>query len=124
MTRLRDHAAKGYNLIERFSEDVDVLVSPAKGDSAKSRERLLLAMVEGVATEMGVEWTAARDPGRGTSAHRADVLVYPRLPRRGTIVVPIEDRGVLLETGFAGGNWRSETTPVVRRPKSRNTLSP
>jgi hypothetical protein len=111
--------AKGYNLIERFSEDVDVLVSPAKGDSAKSRERLLLAVVEGVATEMGVTWTPARDPGRGTSAHRADVLVYPRLPRRGTIVVPIEDRGVLLETGFAGGNWPSELveiTPILCEP--------
>ena len=29
--------SKGYELIERFSEDVDILIQPAKGDSAKSR---------------------------------------------------------------------------------------
>jgi hypothetical protein len=115
--------AKGYNLIERFSEDVDILVSPAKGDSARSREQLLLAMVEGIATEMGVDWITARNPGRGKSAHRADVLVYPRRPRRGTPVVPVEDRGVLLETGFAGGNWPSEMveiTPILCDPLGIN----
>jgi hypothetical protein len=111
--------SKGYNLIERFSEDVDILVFPAKDDSAKSREQLLLAMTDGVATEMGVESIAARDPGRGKFAHRADVLIYPRLARRSTVVVPIEDRGVLLETGFAGGHWPSEMveiTPILCQP--------
>jgi hypothetical protein len=111
--------AKGYTLIERFSEDVDILVSPAKGDSARSREQFLLAMVDGVAREMGVEWITTRNPGRGKSAHRADVLVYPRRPRHGTPVVPVEDRGVLLETGFAGGNWPSEMveiTPILCDP--------
>jgi hypothetical protein len=111
--------SKGYNLIERFSEDVDILVNPAKDDSARSREHLLLAMTGRVATELGVESIAARDPGRGKFAHRADVLVYPRLPRRRTVVMPIEDRGVLLETGFAGGNWPTEmveVTPILCRP--------
>lgn len=111
--------SKGYNLIERFSEDVDILVSPAKDDSARSREQLLLAMTKGITAEMGIRWIAARDPGRGKLAHRADVLVYPRLPRRRTVVVPVEDRGVLLETGFAGGNWPTEMvaiTPILCQP--------
>ena len=30
--------SKGYELIERFSEDVDILIQPAKGDSRKARE--------------------------------------------------------------------------------------
>ncbi len=42
--------SKGYNLIDRFSEDVDILVNPAKDDSAKSREDLLLAMTAVAAT--------------------------------------------------------------------------
>jgi hypothetical protein len=59
----------------------------------------------------------------GKFAHRADVLVYPRLPRRKTVVVPVEDRGVLLETGFAGGNWPSEMveiTPILFQPLGIN----
>jgi hypothetical protein len=111
--------SKGYNLIDRFSEDVDILVNPAKNDSAKSREQRLLAMTDGVTSEIGVKWVPARDPGRGKAAHRADVLIYPRLPRPRTVFVPVEDRGVLLETGFAGGNWPSEMveiTPILCKP--------
>jgi hypothetical protein len=109
--------SKGYGLIERFSEDVDILVSPAKDDSARTREELLLAMTESVADELGVRWLEGRTPGRGRMTHRADVLVYPRTARG--IVVPMEDRGVLLETGFAGGEWPGEMvsiTPMLCEP--------
>jgi hypothetical protein len=105
--------SKGYGLIERFSEDVDILVSPAKDDSARTREELLLAMAESVAAELGLEWQQGRAPGRGRMAHRADVLVYPRTIR-GSTVVPMEDRGVLLETGFAGGDWPGEMVSITR----------
>jgi hypothetical protein len=97
--------SKGYGLIERFSEDVDILVAPAKDDSARTRGELLLAMTESVAAELELDWQPGRAPGRGKMAHRADVLVYPRTVR-GSAVVPMEDRGVLLETGFAGGDYR------------------
>lgn len=110
--------SKGYNLIERFSEDVDILVSAASGDSAKVRERRLLAMTEAIANELAIDWEEGRKPGRGQYAHRADVLVYPRRSR-GRVVVPIENRGVLLETGFAGGTWPSEMvtiTPLLCEP--------
>ncbi len=66
--------SKGYELIERFSEDVDILIQPAKGDSAKSRERLLKTIAEHVAHTLDVEWLPAREPGRGKTPHRADVL--------------------------------------------------
>jgi hypothetical protein len=44
--------------------------------------------------------------------------VYPRTVR-GSTVVPMEDRGVLLETGFAGGDWPGEMvsiTPMLCEP--------
>ncbi|MEW6583002.1 MAG: nucleotidyl transferase AbiEii/AbiGii toxin family protein [Actinomycetota bacterium] len=104
--------SKGYGLIERFSEDVDILVSPAKEDSARTRETLLLAMTESVAADLDLDWRQGRAPGRGRMAHRADVFVYPRTVR-GSTVVPMEDRGVLLETGFAGGDWPGEMVPIA-----------
>jgi hypothetical protein len=60
-----------------------------------------------VATDLGVDMLEARKPGRGKLPHRADVLSYPRVVRSG-VAVPIEDRGVLLESGYAGGEWPSE----------------
>lgn len=99
--------SKGYGLIERFSEDVDILVTPASGDSAKKREQLLRTLTTDVAAILGVETIEARSPGRGKFPHRADVLVYPRVVRSG-VGVPVEDRGVLLETGYAGGEWPTE----------------
>ena len=110
--------SKGYELIERFSEDVDILIQPAKGDSAKSRERLLKTITEHVAHTLDVEWLPAREPGRGKTPHRADVLSYPRVVRS-AVAIPVEDRGVLLETGYAGGEWPSEMvtlTPMLCEP--------
>jgi len=110
--------SKGYELIERFSEDVDILIQPAKGDSAKSRERLLQTIAEHVAHTLDIDWLPAREPGRGKTPHRADVLSYPRVVRS-AVAIPVEDRGVLLETGYAGGEWPSEMvtlTPMLCEP--------
>ena len=110
--------SKGYGLIERFSEDVDILVTPHSGDSAKTREGLLQSMSAAVAEKLGVELLQARTPGRGRHPHRADVLVYPRVVTS-SITMPIEDRGVLLETGYAGGEWPAEMvtiTPLLNAP--------
>jgi hypothetical protein len=103
--------SKGYELIERFSEDVDILVTPGSGDSARRRERLLLTLTNDVAEVLGVETITARAPGRGKYPHRADVLVYPRVVRTG-VGIPVEDRGVLLETGYAGGEWPTEMVTI------------
>ncbi len=110
--------SKGYGLIERFSEDVNVLVQPASGDSAKSREGTLGKMTIEVARSLDMDWLQARKPGRGKRAHRADVLRYPRVVRA-AVAVPVENRGVLLETGFAEGEWPSEMvslTPMLCEP--------
>ncbi len=104
--------SKGYGLIERFSEDVDILVTPASGDSASKRETLLKTLTADVAEHLGVDWLEARPPARGKLPHRADVLQYPRLVESG-VGVPVEDRGVLLETGYAGGNWPDEMVTIA-----------
>lgn len=104
--------SKGYGLIDRFSEDVDVLVTPSSGDSAAKREKLLKDMTENVAATLDVRWDPARDPGRGKFPHRADIIAYPRTVT-GSVSVPVEDRGVLLETGYAGGEWPAEMVTVT-----------
>jgi len=107
--------SKGYGLIERFSEDVDILVTPASGDSARKREQLLQTLTTDVAEFLGLKTIEGRPPGRGKHPHRADVLVYPRVVNS-VVAVPVEDRGVLLETGYAGGEWPAEMvtiTPLV-----------
>jgi hypothetical protein len=104
--------SKGYGLIERFSEDVDILMLPAKEDSAASRERSLARIADQVAADLGVERLDARAPGRGRAAHRADVMSYPRVIHSG-VAVPMEDRGVLLESGYAGGEWPSEMVTLI-----------
>ncbi len=110
--------SKGYQLIDRFSEDVDVLVTGSKDDSTRTREAQLLAMSEHVANDLGLDWQEARAPGRGRAAHRADVLRYPRLIE-GLANVAVERRGVLLETGFGPGEWPCEMvtiTPLLAAP--------
>jgi hypothetical protein len=104
--------SKGYHLIERFSEDVDILITPHAGDSAKTRETLLANISATVAGKLDVDLLEARDPGRGRHPHRADILAYTRsVPS--TIEVPGEPRGVLLETGYAGGDWPVEMVTIA-----------
>lgn len=112
--------SKGYHLIERFSEDVDILVTPHSGDSAKTREALLAGISGTVAAALGVELVEHRRPGRGRHPHRADRLLYPSTVPV-TIEVPGEQPGVLLETGYAGGNWPVEIVtiePLLNGPLS------
>jgi hypothetical protein len=104
--------SKGFGLIERFSEDVDILVRPSYRASIAEREALLLAMTESVAATLGIEWSEYRAPGRGRDAHRADLFHYERLIAP-TIDAGIEAGGVLLETGYAGGREPSSMVGLV-----------
>ncbi len=115
--------SKGYGLIERFSEDVDILVTPASGESARIREERLLTLTTDVAACLDVTWDEARAPGRGKSPHRADVLRYPRTVDAASLGT-IEERGVLLETGFAGGEWPAEMVEVSPLVKDALNIEP
>ncbi|HEX3040563.1 MAG TPA: nucleotidyl transferase AbiEii/AbiGii toxin family protein [Solirubrobacterales bacterium] len=110
--------SKGYGLIERFSEDVDILILGDAGDSAKSREKKLADISARVAGKLGLELKEKREPGRGRGANRADLLLYtPRTTT--TIQTGLGEDGVLLETGFAGGMEPSEMVwiePMICKP--------
>lgn len=65
--------SKGYRCVQRFSEDVDVLVLP--GDRGRSEvERLMKRMVNAVADQVGMTH-GERNRGRGL--HHNEHLIYP-----------------------------------------------
>ncbi len=88
--------SKAYMIIERFSEDVDVLVAPRAGLGAGARDRLLKAVATRAAEDLGLEAQLVRST-RGIK--RDLVYEYPAAypePSRLTA-------GVLLEMGIRGG---------------------
>lgn len=105
--------SKGYGIIERFSEDLDILVFPPTDSSIKEKEQHLEMITASVVADLGdLRWKEARDPGRGHDAHRADLISYSaRIPS--TIRAGIEPDAVLLETGYAGGSTPTELAEIV-----------
>ena len=103
--------SKGYGLIERFSEDIDILVLGDANDSAARREKKLLAITQSVAARLDLPHAPKRNPGRGRDAHRTDLLSYePAVPH--TVNTGLDEGGILLETGFAGGREPSEMVEI------------
>jgi hypothetical protein len=103
--------SKGYQLITRFSEDVDVVVIPVHGMSIADREAHLIFIKDEVASRLGLASREQRAPGHGRLASRGDYLSY--IP----VVVPevkvdlVED-AVLLETGYSDGSWPPEMVDI------------
>jgi len=103
--------SKGYGLIERFSEDIDILVVADANSSAHQREAKLLRITETVSRSLELPHVEKRQPGRGRDAHRADLLTYkPAVPQ--SIQTGLDEGGILLETGFAGGREPSEMVEI------------
>ena len=96
--------SKGYRLVERFSEDIDILVVPGKrGGSAT--DTLMKAMANTAA--IGVGGVAAGiDAERGR--HRSYKITYPAT-REPTALIPTS---VLLEMGTRGGPHPHESVPI------------
>lgn len=88
--------SKGYAIVERFSEDIDVLVlAGSRGRGAV--DKLMKAMGEAAAAGIGGEASGA---GAETGRHRAFKLSYPAT-REPTALI---DTSVLLEMGVRGGS--------------------
>ena len=66
--------SKGYGIIDRFSEDIDILVVPRNDHSATMAGARVRAMVTDTAAALELPWEESRTPGRGVSA-------FPRHPR-------------------------------------------
>jgi hypothetical protein len=110
--------SKGYGIIERFSEDIDILVVPPAGASIREREAHLRAITGGVAAYLDLSWEEARPPGRGGEASRGDFIRYAPLEDQRTSV-GFGPGTVLLETGYTGGQEPAEMvsiTPILCGP--------
>jgi hypothetical protein len=97
--------SKGYRLVERFSEDIDVLVLP--GDRGRgATDRLMKAMADRAAT--GVGGSATGVGGSETGRHRSYEVAYPAT-RGPTALIRTN---VLLEMGVRGGPHPHAPVPI------------
>lgn len=94
--------SKGYGLIQRFSEDIDVLVLP--GDRGRGATDTLMKRMSADAAG-GIGGTATGVGGSETGRHRSYEIAYPAL-REATDLIRTS---VLLEMGTRGGSEPSET---------------
>ena len=88
--------SKAYPIIERFSEDVDILVAPAEDASSGARDRFLKAVVERAGVDLGLDGRLVTST---TGVKRNVTYEYPATyPDPGRL-----SAGVLLEMGIRGG---------------------
>ncbi len=85
--------SKGYGLIERFSEDVDILI--IQRDSKNATHTLMKQMADAVETELGGPVIVESST---TGIHRNARVMYPARKEQGGL-----QPGVLLEAGVRGG---------------------
>jgi predicted nucleotidyltransferase component of viral defense system len=97
--------SKGYRLIERFSEDIDILVLPGERGRGTT-DKLMKAMGRVAASGIGGEISSVG--GSETGRHRSYEVTYPAT-RTGTTLVRTS---VLLEMGVRGGEHPHELVPI------------
>lgn len=109
--------SKAYGIIERFSEDIDLLVITTA--TGKALKRVLRAVADRTSTDLGIEHERAHE-GRGFLNAR---YTYPA--RR---EVEFLSPGVLLEMGSPGGplpnQRRSVQSLMADGPPTRTRLGP
>lgn len=87
--------SKAWKLIQRMSQDVDILLVPPEDSGSAARDSALKAIVQKTGDGIGVK---PRRVTSSTGIHRATAIDYP--PMFGDPTVPPE---VLLEMGVRGG---------------------
>jgi predicted nucleotidyltransferase component of viral defense system len=97
--------SKGYRLVERFSEDIDVLVLPGERGRGTT-DKLMKAMADAAAT--GVGGSAAGVGGSETGRHRSYEISYPATRERTALI----RTSVLLEMGVRGGPHPHAPVPI------------
>lgn len=97
--------SKGYRIVERFSEDIDVLVLP--GDRGRGAvDKLMKAM--GDAAAAGVQGQAVGVGGAESGRHRSFAVSYPATRERTALIAT----SVLLEMGVRGGAHPHEQVTI------------
>lgn len=94
--------SRGFNLISRFSEDIDLLAVLPSELSIKARHRVLKRVHERVAEHTGI---LASNPQSTTGIKRDASYRYPAIHQSGSL----RQEGVLLELGTRGGIFPTET---------------
>jgi Nucleotidyl transferase AbiEii toxin, Type IV TA system len=94
--------SKGYHLIRRFSEDIDILIIP--GATATATHALMRRMASAVEAVLGGQTEVVSS---GTGVHRSTRIQYPAA-HMGSGIRP----DVLLEPGIRGGLEFSDRLPV------------
>jgi hypothetical protein len=97
--------AKAYRIVERFSEDVDILVLPGER-GRNATDTLMKKMAESAAAGLG--GTSEAVGGRETGRHRSYQVGYPAT-RQATALI---GTSVLLEMGVRGGPQPQEARPI------------
>jgi Nucleotidyl transferase AbiEii toxin, Type IV TA system len=97
--------SKGYRLVERFSEDIDILVLPGERGRGTT-DKLMKAMANAAAT--GVGGSATGVGGSETGRHRSYEVAYPAT-RAPTALIRTS---VLLEMGVRGGPHPHALVPL------------
>lgn len=90
--------SKVYRLIDRFSEDVDILLVCGADLGAGRRDRALRDICDRVGTDLGIPDRNCKPAGSTTGVKRNMRFVYPQ-----TFESPAITPGVLLEMGIRGG---------------------
>ena len=97
--------SKGYRLVERFSEDIDVLVLPGERGRGTT-DKLMKAMADTAARGVGGSWNGVG--GSETGRHRSYQIAYPAT-REPTALIRTS---VLLEMGVRGGSHPHSPVPI------------
>lgn len=97
-----------HGLIERFSEDVDLLVVfPPVDASTGAKERVLKGIRDAVTVHLALDSMNARTEGSPTTGVKRNTRYqYPAI---GYEVAGVVSAGVLLETGCRGGTYPTAT---------------
>lgn len=96
--------SKAWHLIQRMSEDVDILLVSREGAGSGARDKALKALTKRTADDIGLEPTLVTS---GTGVRRATVVKYPTIFEDPT--VPGE---VLIEIGVRGGPNPNESKTI------------
>jgi hypothetical protein len=97
--------SKGFRVVERFSEDIDVLILPGER-GRRATDKLMKVMGEAAAS--GVGGSASPVGGSETGRHRSYEVAYPAT-REPTALIRTS---VLLEMGVRGGPHPHERMPI------------
>lgn len=90
--------SKAYGLIERFSEDIDILVRE-RDESESARYQRMKAMTTAAAGAVGDPGSRERESGDRTGLHRTEMLHYGRRRDGPALMLP----AIRLDIGIIGG---------------------